>query len=167
MDLPRLRLKRSEERRLQSGHLWIYSNEVDNQETPLQGFEAGEQVRVESSGSKALGIAYVNPRSLICARLVSRTSQRLDTTLLFQRLQQALALRRQLFNEPYYRLVYGESDLLPGLVVDRFGGHLTVQLNTAGMDRMKDQILDALLQVLNPESILLRNDSGPPPGPEP
>jgi 23S rRNA (cytosine1962-C5)-methyltransferase len=159
MDLPRLRLKRSEERRLQSGHLWIYSNEVDNQETPLQGFEAGEQVRVESSGSKALGIAYVNPRSLICARLVSRTSQRLDTTLLFQRLQQALALRRQLFNEPYYRLVYGESDLLPGLVVDRFGGHLTVQLNTAGMDRMKDQILDALLQVLNPESILLRNDS--------
>jgi 23S rRNA (cytosine1962-C5)-methyltransferase len=159
MELQRLRLKRSEERRLQSGHLWIYSNEVNNQETPLQEFQAGEQVRVESSGGKALGVAYVNPRSLICARLVSRSAQRLDTALLLQRLQQALALRRQLFQEPYYRLVYGESDLLPGLVVDRFGSHLTVQLNTAGMERVKDQVLDALQQLLNPESILLRNDS--------
>ena len=159
MELQRLRLKRSEERRLQSGHLWIYSNEVNSQETPLQGFQAGDQVRVESSGGKALGIAYVNPQSLICARLVSRNAQRLDAALLLQRLQQALTLRRQLFKEPYYRLVYGESDLLPGLVVDRFGNHLTVQLNTAGMDRVKEQVLDALQQLLNPESILLRNDS--------
>ena len=159
MELQRLRLKRSEERRLQSGHLWIYSNEVNSQETPLQGFQAGDQVQVESSGGKTLGIAYVNPQSLICARLVSRNAQRLDAALLLQRLQQALTLRRQLFKEPYYRLVYGESDLLPGLVVDRFGNHLTVQLNTAGMDRVKEQVLDALQQLLNPESILLRNDS--------
>ena len=159
IEIQSLRLKRHEEKRLQSGHLWIYSNEVNTQETPLQHFKAGEQVRVEAHNGKLLGTAYVNPRSLICARLVSRDHRLLDLDLLVQRLGQALKLRTLLFDEPYYRLVYGESDLLPGLVVDRFGPHLSVQLNTAGMDGLKGQVVDALQKVVAPESILLRNDS--------
>ena len=154
-----LRLKRQEERRLQGGHLWIYSNEVDTRETPLPGFVPGEQVRVETRGGRFLGIAYVNPRSLICGRLVARDERSLDTPLLRERLAQALRLRSRLFDLPFYRLVYGESDLLPGLVVDRFGDHLAVQLNSAGMEAVRGLVIDALRETLAPRSILLRNDS--------
>lgn len=159
MELPTLRLKRQEERRLLGGHLWIYSNEVNIRETPLKQFQAGQQVRVESHSGKFLGIAYVNPQSLICGRLVSRDESLLDRSLLVHRLRQALQLRGRLFDQPFYRLVYGESDLLPGLVVDRFGSHLSVQMNSAGMAAVKGEIIDALRDVVDPDSILLRNDS--------
>jgi 23S rRNA (cytosine1962-C5)-methyltransferase len=158
MELKNLRLNRHEERRLQNGHLWIYSNEVNNKETPLKQFQPGEQVRVETHSGKFLGTAYVNPHSLICARVFSRELRVLDHSLLVHRLEQALSLRTRLFDEPFYRLVYGESDLLPGLVVDRYGAHLSVQLNSAGMEVLKPKIIDALKTLLKPESILLRND---------
>lgn len=160
MSLKTLRLNKREERRLQSGHLWIYSNEVNIRETPLKQFSPGEQVYVETAGGKFLGTAYVNPKSLICARLISRTRQSLNQQLLLARMQQALKLRQQIFKDPYYRLIYGESDLLPGLVVDRFGDHLSVQLNSCGMDTLRDGIIDGLVEILQPKSILLRNDSG-------
>jgi 23S rRNA (cytosine1962-C5)-methyltransferase len=159
MELKNLRLKRHEEKRLQGGHLWIYSNEVNNQVTPLKQFQPGEQVRIETHSGKFLGTAYVNPHSLICARIFSHEPRVLDHSLLMHRLKSALSLRTRLFDEPFYRLVYGESDLLPGLVVDRFGAHLSVQLNSAGMEVLKSEIIDALKELLNPESILLRNDS--------
>jgi len=154
-----IRLKRSEERRLLSGHLWIYSNEVNTSLTPLKEFAPGQQARIEAANGKLLGIAYINPRSLICGRLISRTEQLLDRPLLHRRINQALQLRDTLYPAPYYRLVYGESDLLPGLVVDRFGDHLAVQLNTAGMQALQEDILDTLVELLAPQSILLRNDS--------
>ncbi|MFW2366108.1 MAG: class I SAM-dependent rRNA methyltransferase [Desulforhopalus sp.] len=158
MELKSLRLKRNEERRLQAGHLWIFSNEVNTKITPLKDFYAGEQVRVESHNGKLLGNAYVNPRSLICARIFSRDSRLLDHKLLMERISLAYSLRQRLFEKPFYRLVYGESDLLPGLVVDRFGSHLSVQLNSAGMEGVKDIIVDVLRTLLHPESILFRND---------
>jgi 23S rRNA (cytosine1962-C5)-methyltransferase len=154
-----LLLKREEERRLLGGHLWIYSNEVDTARSPLPTFSPGEQVWVKSYNGRLLGTAYVNPQSLIVARLVSRDDQPLDRDRLVKRLRRALALRQRLYPEPYYRLVYGESDGLPGLIVDRFGNHLCVQLNTAGMEALRDQILKALDEVLAPQSILFRNDS--------
>lgn len=159
MELKRLRLGRKEERRLVGGHCWVYSNEVDNAVTPLKAFAPGELAIVEASNGKVLGVAYVNPHSLICARLFGQGSDRLDVTLLARRFKQALTLRESLFDVPYYRLVFGESDMLPGLVVDRFGAHFVVQLNTAGMDAARDAIVEALVQVFQPESIVLRNDS--------
>ena len=69
-NLPALRLKRNEDRRLAAGHLWVFSNEVDTQQTPLGKFQAGELVRVLAHNDRALGIAYVNPQSLISARLL-------------------------------------------------------------------------------------------------
>ena len=74
------------------------------------------------------------------------------------RIKQALSLRESFYPEPYYRLIYGDSDLLPGLVVDRFGPYLVAQIATAGMEILKDDIVEALQQVLKPEAILLRND---------
>ncbi|AUM13395.1 class I SAM-dependent rRNA methyltransferase [Ketobacter alkanivorans] len=159
-NLPRIRLKSKEERRIKSGHLWIYSNEVDTAVTPLQGLEAGLEVLFEEASGKPLGRGYVNPHSLICGRLLTRDAKRsLDQRFLEFRLQQALALRERAYDQPYYRLVYGDSDGLSGLVVDRFGDYLVAQLNTAGMERLKAPLLAALEAVLKPKAVLWRNDS--------
>jgi 23S rRNA (cytosine1962-C5)-methyltransferase len=158
--LPVLKLTAKSERRLKAGHLWIYSNEVDNKLTPLKAFQAGEQVVVESAQGKALGVAMVSPNNLICGRLISRDIKyRLDKSLLVHRLNIALSLRERLSDKPFYRLVYGDSDGLSGLVVDRFGDVLVVQMATAGMELVKDELIAALVQVLNPKGILIKNDS--------
>ncbi len=155
-----LRLKKNADRRLKAGHLWLYSNEIDMAVTPIKDIEAGEQVVVEAANGKAMGVAYVNPHSLICARLVSRDPQQgLDRSLLVHRLNQALALRQRLFDKPFYRLVHGEGDLLPGLIVDRYGDVVVLQLNTAGMQAVVDELLDALDKVLSPRVVVLRNDT--------
>ncbi|MFA7387005.1 MAG: class I SAM-dependent rRNA methyltransferase [Thiohalobacteraceae bacterium] len=155
-----LRLKKNEERRLRAGHLWIYSNEIDTAKTPLAGFVPGQPVLIEAANGKALGTGYVNPHSLICARLVSRDPAHvLDRSLLVHRLNIALALRERLYPKPYYRLVHGEGDALPGLVVDRYADVLVVQLTTAGMEAARDAVIAALDKVLKPRGILLRNDS--------
>ena len=132
-ELPALRLKRNEDRRLHAGHLWIFSNEVDTQQTPLTKFKAGELVRVLAHNDRALGLAYVNPQSLISARMLD-TWKLPDAAWLAARIRTALSLRERLYAAPYYRLVYGESDGLPGLVVDRYGSACVVQIGTAGME---------------------------------
>src|SRR3990172_10531941 len=115
MAIAPLRLKKNEDRRLHGGHVWVFSNEVDIAATPLDAFEAGQPVDIQDCKGKSLGNGYVNPRSLICARLVSRDpSYVLDKSLLVHRLNVALSLRDSLFDKPYYRLAYGESDGLPG-----------------------------------------------------
>jgi 23S rRNA (cytosine1962-C5)-methyltransferase len=155
-----LRLKKHEERRLRAGHLWIYSNEIDVKQTPLTQFTPGQPVIIEAYNGNLLGSGYVNPHSLICARLLSRNpDELLNKNLLIKRLKQALLLREQLFTQPYYRLVFAESDLLPGLIVDRYGDTLVVQLTTAGMESIKQSLCEALLEVIKPCAILLRNDS--------
>jgi 23S rRNA (cytosine1962-C5)-methyltransferase len=160
MSLPPLRLRKNEDRRLRAGHLWVFSNEVDVRVTPLTDFEPGVLAEVQDARGAPMGTAYVNPRSLIAARLVSRQRNRpLDGDLLRRRLQRALALRESLFPTPHYRLAYGEGDGLPGLIVDRFGGVLVVQVTTAGMERVTEQIVDALRDVVQPTGILLRNDT--------
>lgn len=160
MSLPSLRLKANADRRLRAGHLWVYSNEVDVVATPLNAFQPGDQAILEAAGGKPLGVVALSPNNLICARLVSRDVKHvLDKSLLVHRLNVALSLRERLFDKPFYRLVYGDSDLLPGLVVDRFGDHLVVQLASAAMERNKDAVLDALVQVLKPRGVLWKNDS--------
>jgi 23S rRNA (cytosine1962-C5)-methyltransferase len=156
--LPALRLKRNEDRRLHAGHLWIFSNEVDTGQTPLPKFKAGELVRVLAHNDRALGLAYVNPHSLIAARMLE-TWKIPDTAWLAARIRTAMTLRDRLYPKPYYRLVYGESDGLPGLVVDRYGTSCVAQIGTAGMEQLKPQIQEALSQVVRCESLLFKNDS--------
>ncbi|RKZ94556.1 MAG: RlmI/RlmK family 23S rRNA methyltransferase [Gammaproteobacteria bacterium] len=158
-ELASVYLKKGEERRLNQGHLWVYSNEIDTQKTSLKNFNAGEQVIVCSHQGKALGIAYINPHSLISARLISRkTSVLLDRSLFVHRIKIALSLREQLFAKPFYRLIFGESDLLPGIVVDRFNDVLVVQITTAGMEQQRQALIEALDKVLKPAVIVMRND---------
>jgi 23S rRNA (cytosine1962-C5)-methyltransferase len=153
-------LKKNEERRLAAGHLWVYSNEVDKSKSPLKSFDTGEQVPVYSSRGKFIGMACVNSHSLICARLYSyRRSELLDADLIHGRLATALAHRERCYAEPYYRLVHGEGDWLPGLVVDRYGDYLVVQTNTAGMDAVREAVVEALVRLLSPAGVYLRNSS--------
>ncbi len=155
-----LRLKKGEERRLRAGHLWVYSNEIDVERTPLRGLEPGQAVRIESASGKALGSGYANPHSLICARLVSRDARRaLDRALIAERLRTALDLRERLYARPFYRLAFGEADGLPGLVIDRYGEICVAQLTTAGMDARREQVLDAIREVCAPRAVVWRNDS--------
>ncbi len=160
MKLSPLRLKPREHHRLRAGHLWVYSNEVDTKATPLSAFEPGQMARIEDAAGYPLGIGYVNPHALLCARILSRDPElAIDRALIAARLKEALALRERLFPDPYYRLAFGEGDGLPGLVVDRYDDTLVAQINTAGMERLKPEIVAALEEVVRPSAILLRNDS--------
>ena len=153
-------LRKGADRRLRGGHLWIYSNEVDSKKSPLGQFQSGDPVTVRSAEDKVLGSAYMEPHSLICARLYAPGEPRpLDEGLFAERLRQALAIRRLAFDDACYRLVYGDSDTLPGVVVDRFGEHLVVQLNNAGIERYREPLVAALVATLEPAGILLRGDS--------
>ncbi len=159
--LAHVRLKKGEDRRIRAGHPWIFSNEINITATPLKAFQPGEEVLVEAHDQSQLGIAYINPHSLIAARLFTRdVTERLDLDFLQQRLQDALTLRQRLFTEPYYRLVFSEADVLPGVVIDRFANDFVMQVNTAGMEQKIDVLTQALCNVFpDIHSILLRNDS--------
>jgi len=155
-----LYLKKREELRLKNQHSWIYSNEVDVAKSPLRNFTAGEQVVIASFTGEVLGKAYVNPQSLICARVFSRDpNTELNDEFFISKIEQALSLRERLFAEPYYRLVFGESDDLPGVVIDRFGPHFAIQTSTQGIELVKDNLLKAVIKVCQPESVLWKNDS--------
>lgn len=157
---PELRLKKREEKRLKAGHLWVFSNEIDTVATPLKGLEPGAIVRLTTSAGRFQAYAYANPSTLICARILSRRESMVpDTALIAARIRAALGLRERLFENPYYRLVYGEADLLPGLIVDRYGDCLVAQMHTAGMDRLTPLVIAALEQELGPRGVLLRNDA--------
>ena len=161
VELPPLRLKHNEDRRISAGHLWVFSNEVDIAATPITAFKPGDMCRVLSARDKFLGFAYVNPKTLICARVLGRDAAWPPGKGLFvHRLQIALSLRERVYAEPYYRLVYGESDGLPGLVLDRFGDVVVGQIGTAGMEAFKHDIATAVQQVLKPKAMLWKNDSG-------
>ncbi|MBK8182990.1 MAG: class I SAM-dependent rRNA methyltransferase [Candidatus Competibacteraceae bacterium] len=159
-DFAPLRLRKDEDRRLRAGHLWVYSNEIDVEATPLRDFQSGQPVAIQASNGKTLGTGYINPHALLCVRLISRDLDHpLSPSLLVHRLNVALSLRERLYNRPFYRLVYGEGDGLPGLIVDRYGEWCVAQITTAGMERLKDDIVAALQKVLKPAGIVWRNDS--------
>lgn len=157
---PVLRLKAKEDRRIKGGHLWIYSNEIDIKATPLKNFQPGQLVRIENHRGEFLGIGYVNPNTLLAVRLLTGTDQKIDQQFFIETFQQALQLRQRIFSKPFYRWIFGEGDYLPGLIVDRYKDILVVQINTAGMELLQNEIVAALQALVHPQAILLRNDSG-------
>ncbi len=152
-------LKAGQDRRLAAGHPWVFSNEISMDAAALK-IEPGSLAVLRRVDGKPLGVAFFNPRTLIAARFLSRDpATSIDAAFLAARLGRALALRERLFTAPYYRLVHAEADGLPGLIIDRFASVLVVQLNTAGMERLKPLLLAALEDLLAPEAIVLRGDS--------
>ncbi|SFR85576.1 SAM-dependent methyltransferase [Marinobacter daqiaonensis] len=159
MEFPVLYLRKGAERRLKAGHLWVYSNEVDIRRSPLTDFEAGTQAQLRAANDKPLGTLFVNPHALICGRLISRNpSAGMTPQRLTDRLETALTLRDRIFPEPWYRWVYGDGDGLSGLVIDRFGDVVVVQISSAGMEAMKEAIIRGVQRLAHPRAIILKND---------
>jgi len=124
-----LRLKPDADRRLRLGHLWVYANEFDGKLGAL-GLSPGERVELVSAKSQSLGVAYVNPNVLIAGRLLGTPADGFDPVAWLQRrIASALALRARLGVLDYGRLIFGESDGLPGLVVDRYGPVLSPKIS--------------------------------------
>jgi 23S rRNA (cytosine1962-C5)-methyltransferase len=153
-------LRKGADHRLRGGHLWVYSNEIDTARSPLQSFAPGDLVGVMNANGRLLGSAYMEPHSLICARVYALGEQRvMDAPFFCERLSAALAARQAAFDKPFYRLVYGDSDTLPGLIIDRFGDILVMQLNNSGLERYREPLLQAVVATLEPAGVLLRADS--------
>ncbi|MCP5432149.1 MAG: class I SAM-dependent rRNA methyltransferase [Alphaproteobacteria bacterium] len=157
--LPAIRLKPGAQRRLGQGHPWAFSNEIAMDEA-AKALAPGSLVRLLQDDGEAVGLALFNPRTLIAARLLTRSLKRpVDEGFLRERIDRALGLRARLFDEPYYRLVHAEADGLPGLVADRLGDTLVLEVNCAGMERLERELLAAFESALGPERILLKNDA--------
>jgi 23S rRNA (cytosine1962-C5)-methyltransferase len=145
---------------LLAGHLWVFSNEVDTDSTPLGQFVPGAVVELRSQRDAFLAYAYVNPHALICARILSRAAaQPVGVELIERRLAAALALRGSLGDARHCRWVFGESDLLPGLVLDRYGDIVVGQIATAGMEALRESLESGVRRVVSPQALVWKNDS--------
>ena len=160
MTYPTIRILKGHDARLRGGHPWLFSNELRIDEA-AKALEPGAPVRLMAPNGNVIGVAQFNPHSLIAGRLLSRNKDAvIDGAFLERRVERALGLRQSLFERPFYRLVHAEGDGLPGLVVDRFGDdHLVVQMNAAGIDRLREPLLAALSKATGARNVLARNDA--------
>ena len=158
-DRPTVRLAPGRHKRIRAGHPWAYSNEIA-MTREAKALPPGAIVCLLDSADGPLGAATFNPRPLISARLLaSDPDAAIDRRFLSNRLATALALRERLFEAPYYRLAWSEADGLPGLVLDRHGDTAAAQLNTAGMDRLAEDLAEALFATVGVRSVVFRNDT--------
>ena len=145
--------------RAHSGSPWIFSNEIRMDEA-AKAIAPGAVVNVRGEDGRSFGTGYFNSKSLIAVRLLAEACDTvIDGDFFVARLGRALALRNAFYDKPFYRLCHAEGDGLPGLVIDRFGDTLTVQIGTAGMERQIDVIVAALEKILKPKTVILRNDT--------
>ena len=146
-------------RRARSGSPWIFSNEI-RMDQAAKALAPGTVVNVRGEDGRGFGTGYFNPKSLIAVRLLAEECDTvIDTDFFASRLGRARLLRDSLYGKPFYRLVHAEGDHLPGLVIDRFGDTLTVQIGTAGMEKQRANILAALDRLLSPATVILRGDA--------
>lgn len=152
-----VRLKGGADRRVRGGHPWVFSNEIG--QWSGQG-EPGCAVQIHAADGAYLGTGYHNPHSLIAIRILSRRREDPDSPDLYRdRLTRALGFRQALYpGVKSYRALFGEGDLLPGLVVDRYDDYLSVQFLTLGMERRRELILPLLIELFQPRGIVARND---------
>ena len=152
---PIVRVNRKAADRILSGHPWIYASDVIDQGSA----QPGDAVRVIDHKGRALGAAHYSSTSKITLRMLSKQVQAIDQSFLKKRIAAAYDHRKRVVSDSdAYRLVHAEGDLLPGLVVDRYGDWLVVQLLDQGMDRLASDIVNVLIELLQPTGIVARND---------
>jgi 23S rRNA (cytosine1962-C5)-methyltransferase len=154
-----LYLKPKEHRRLLGGHLWVFSNEL--REVP-RDIAAGETVQLFTHDGRLLGAGFFNPQSLIAFRLLTRDEEQPDRDFFRRKLLEALKLREKIYPESEtnaWRLVHGESDGLPGLVIDRFDRAFVLQSFSAGIDQHLPLFCELLRELFDPKAIVVRNES--------
>ena len=143
--------------RVLQGHRWIFSNEITE---PLSEYEPGSWVEVVSSKGTALGSGYINPAALIAVRLVCPPGQKPQAEFFRRTIERAAALREWLYPDSRcYRLIFSDSDGLPGLVVDRYEDVLVYQVTTVGMARLEKLMQELLIDLFHPTALVFRNDA--------
>jgi 23S rRNA (cytosine1962-C5)-methyltransferase len=158
MQLTPLRLKKGHNENIRKGFPWIYAGDIiDSSE--LKFISAGSLVNIENFKGEHIGIGYYNANSQIACRMLASGKADIDIEFFIKRIKAALSQREKNITVPYYRLIHSEADGLPGLLIDRFGDVLVMQIGTAGMENLQPLIIDALEEVLQPKAIVLRNDN--------
>jgi 23S rRNA (cytosine1962-C5)-methyltransferase len=149
-------LKKNEEHRIVAGHQWVFSNEIAS----LRGTpEIGEVVELLRHDQKFLGLGFYHPHSLIAFRFLTSELEEIGFSFFERRIQQALSLRQKLYpGAETFRLAHGESDFLPGLIIDKYNEFLSLQILSAGMEKQTEIICDVLETLFHPKAIVARND---------
>ena len=148
-------LRKTRETRVRGGHPWIYASEIENVDGP---FENGDIVDVADFRGKFIGRGFYNPVSQISLRLLTRNDEPCDEAFFARRIRDAWEYRKLLCDPDSCRLIYSESDFLPGLVVDKFADILVLQSLSLGIERIKDMLCDLLMQIVKPAGIWERSD---------
>lgn len=151
-----IKIKKGRERRIKGGHLWVFSNEIADSPKRYKG---GEIVDIYSYRNEFLGRGYINPKSLISIRILTREKEEIDADFFHKRILKAWSYRKQIYPDANsYRVVFGESDFLAGLIVDKYESYLAVQTLSLGMDVRMDTIVEVLEGIFKPDGIVERND---------
>jgi 23S rRNA (cytosine1962-C5)-methyltransferase len=153
--LSTVRVNRKAAGRVESGHPWIFSSDVIDRGNAVRG----EAVLVVDPGGKTLGTAHYSESSQICLRLLTDRTESIDRAFFLRRLTEADAFRKRIITgTDSYRLVHGEGDQLPGLVIDRYRDYFTLQTLDQGMDGAKSEIVSCIQELFAPKGIVERND---------
>lgn len=150
-----VKLRKTRETRVRGGHPWIYASEIESVDG---AFENGDIVDVQDFRGKFIGRGFYNPTSQISLRILTRNDEPCDRTFFAKRIQDAWDYRKLLCDPDSCRLIYSESDFLPGLVVDKYGDILVLQSLSLGIERIKDMIADLLMEIVKPAGIWERSD---------
>ncbi|MBQ6595857.1 MAG: class I SAM-dependent rRNA methyltransferase [Clostridia bacterium] len=153
--MTRITLRKTRETRVRGGHPWIYASEIERVDGD---FRDGDIVDILDHRGKFIGRGFYNPRSQISLRVLTRSDEACDRAFFERRVRDAWEYRRRLCDPMSCRLIYSESDFLPGLVVDKYGGVLVLQSLSLGIERIKDMLADILMEVVEPEGIYERSD---------
>ncbi len=154
-----IKLLKNRQRRLLSGHDWVFSNEIDPVSLRDVPPNRGDVIHLVDHRNQFLATAWYNPGTLIAARVIDRRPRaNFDLQLLEQRLEYARQIRDRMFATPHYRWIHGDSDQLPGLVIDRFGDCLSVQITSGGIEAMRDVLLPMLLEMKSVTGIVVNDD---------
>ena len=147
-------IRKGEARSLKAGGMWIYDNEIER----IEGeFENGDILRVEDFDGYPLGCGFINTRSKLTVRMLSRKKDTvIDDAFIEMRVRNAWEYRRQTVDTSSCRLIFGEADFLPGIVIDKFSDVLVVESLALGIDRLKPLILEKLVKVLEEDGIHIR-----------
>ncbi len=157
-NLPIVHVVNGRQKKLLQGHPWVYGNEIERVEGEI---EDGGLVTVVDFRGRYMGTGFYNSKSLITVRLLTHRQEEITDKLIASRVKAACDYRRFVMNRPgtdSCRLIYGEADRLPGVIADRFGGVIVLQVLALGMERFTQTIADALLACEKPDCLLLQND---------
>lgn len=148
-----VKLKKGEGRTLYSGGLWVYDNEID----VIDGdFENGDLVRIIDYRDHFMGIGFINTNSKITIRLMTRLDEEINEAFLEKRIRKAWEYRKSVIDTSSCRIIFGEADLFPGMVIDKFSDVLVVESLALGIDRMKLTIIELLKKVLAEDGIIIK-----------